>query len=121
MGAFWSSTLRAGGSNAPLIWSTTHVLKVDTQPTEYDRLEGQLRSFWELESLGISETEKTMYDEFLSSVASQDGRYQVSLLWKEPHDPLPDNYQLSRKRLQGLTDARPLVEIQWHHQGAGHR
>ena len=31
-----------------------------------------------------------------------DGRYKVSIPWKEFHEPLPDNYQLSLKRLQGL-------------------
>ena len=30
------------------------------------------------------------------------GRYEVSLPWRECHDPLPDNYNLSRRRLYGL-------------------
>ena len=28
--------------------------------------------------------------------------YEVSLPWKDPHDTLPDNYQLSLKRLLGV-------------------
>ena len=32
----------------------------------------------------------------------EDGRYKVSIPWKEFHDPLPDNYQLSVNRLYGL-------------------
>ena len=32
----------------------------------------------------------------------QDGRYKVFLPWKEFHEPLPDNYLLSVKRLRGL-------------------
>ena len=30
------------------------------------------------------------------------GRYEVSLPWREYHDPLLDNYDLSRKQLYGL-------------------
>jgi hypothetical protein len=55
-----------------------------------------------LESLGIVGVEKTLYDEFLNRVTVQNGRYEVSLPWKELHKPLPDNFQLSLKRLKGL-------------------
>ena len=44
--------------------ATTHVLKVEAQPQEPQCLDKQLRSFWELESLGVQEEEKTLYDEF---------------------------------------------------------
>ena len=81
---------------------TTHVLKVGTQPLESTALDEQLRSFWELESLGIHEEERTLYDDFTSKIMFQDGRYKVSLPWKEFHEPLSDNYILSLKRLQGL-------------------
>ena len=82
--------------------TTTHLLQVNGQPTESTQLAEQLRSFWELESLGIHEEEKTLYDEFSSNVTFQDGRYKVSLPWKEFHEPLADNYILSVKRLKGL-------------------
>ena len=81
---------------------TTHVLRVDTSSTEDNGLEEQLQSFWDLESLGVVGAEKTLYDEFLDSVTFQSGRYEVSLLWKGLHKPLPDNYELSLKRLKGL-------------------
>jgi len=81
---------------------TTHVLRVDAQPSEQDRLEDQLQSFWELESLGIVGEERTLYDEFLAAVTIQNGRYVVMLPWKELHKPLPDNYHLSHRRLKGL-------------------
>jgi len=82
--------------------TTTHVLRADAQQTESVGLDEQLRSFWELESLGIQEEEKTLYDDFANNITFSDGRYKVSLPWKEFHEPLPDNYQLSLKRLQGL-------------------
>ena len=53
--------------------ATTHVLLVDTQ------LDNRLRSFWELETLGICGPEKTIYDDFSKSVTFNNGRYQVSL------------------------------------------
>ena len=82
--------------------TTTHLLRVDDKPAESTQLAEQLRSFWELESLGISEEEKTLYDEFVNNIIFQGGRYKVPLPWKEFHEPLADNYLLSVKRLRGL-------------------
>jgi len=81
---------------------TTHVLRVDAQPDESDSLGEQLRAFWDLESLGVVSTEKTPYDDFLNTVTIQNGRYEVLLPWKEAHKPLPDNFQLSLKKLERL-------------------
>ena len=60
---------------------TTHLLRVDTQSMESSQLTEQLRSFWELESLGVHEEEATLYDEFASNITFQEGRYEVSLPW----------------------------------------
>ncbi len=81
---------------------TTHVLSVDMQQSDSMALDKCLRSFWELESLGIREPQKTIYDEFADDITFRDGRYEVSLPWKEFHDPLPNNYLLSQSRLRGL-------------------
>lgn len=43
-----------------------------------------------------------MHDEFANAITFEDGRYKVSLPWKEFHEPLADNYNLSLKRLRGL-------------------
>ena len=63
-----------------------------------------MRSFWELESLGIQvdSMENDVSDHFASSVKIKGGHYEVSLPWRECHDPLPTNYDLSQKRLRGL-------------------
>ena len=82
--------------------TTTHVLRVNTHQDETTGLDEQLRSFWELESLGILGEERTLYDDFTGSIKFQDGRYKVSLPWREFHEPLPDNYQLSLTRLRDL-------------------
>lgn len=100
----------SGPTNTPIIEHTssyavtTHSLRAGGHPmcTGTAQLNEQLRSFWELESLGIIEEEKTLYEEFAATIRFQDGRYKVPLPWKEFHEPLGDNYQLCEKRLKGL-------------------
>ena len=82
--------------------SVTHVLHSETHSVEPCALDEQLRAFWELEALGIQDEEKTLYDDFTGAVKFENGRYKVPLPWREFRDPLPDNYQLSVNRLQGL-------------------
>ena len=81
---------------------TTHVLRIDSQPHGTKELDNTLQSFWRLESLGICAPEKSVYDDFASSVQFKEGRYEVALPWKDDHTPLPQNYELCKKRLQGL-------------------
>ena len=61
----------------------------------------ELRRFWELESLGVPNNE-SVYERFAQSIRLNDKRYEVELPWKENHPVLPDNYQLSEKRLKHL-------------------
>ena len=59
--------------------------------------------FWELGSLGINEdNDSSVLESFDRGIAYKDGRYQVSLPWKESHAALPDNYHLSKKCLLSL-------------------
>ena len=81
---------------------STHVLRIDAQSDSFENLKNQLKSFWYLESLGIIQPERTLYHNFCSTVAIENGFYKVTLLWKEYHKTLPDNYELSRQRLMGL-------------------
>ena len=76
---------------------TTHSLRVDMEPDSLKKLDDCLHSFWNLESLGVS-----VEEEFNNNICSKEGRYEVSLPWREYHEPLPPNYQLAAKRLQGL-------------------
>jgi hypothetical protein len=77
----------------------THALTVDTYPQSDVPLEESLRAFWELESLGISTNDKSVYDDFCEHVKFEDGR---SLPWKQPRSDLPNNYHASVRRLNGL-------------------
>ena len=81
---------------------TTHTLHVGNVPCDTKSLNDTLQSFWDLESLGIKEPDRSVFTEFEESIQFRDGRYQVSLPWKDPHPVLPDNYQLCVKRLHGL-------------------
>lgn len=81
---------------------STHSLRIDSEHCSTGKLDETLRSFWELESLGICEPDKSVFEDFESSIQFKEGRYEVSLSWKESHAPLPTNYKLSLKRLHGL-------------------
>ena len=77
----------------------THAMQVDTEEMT---LEKQLSKFWEIESLGISPQENSVYETFKDRIEFVDGRYQVRLPWKQDHPLLPDNFTLAQRRLQGL-------------------
>ena len=81
---------------------TVHTLAIGTESCNDHDLTNQLRSFWELESLGIGKVEKSTHDKFKEDICFKEGRYEVSLPWKEIHKPLSDNYALSLRRLWGL-------------------
>ena len=78
---------------------TTHTLHVGTPEYTMETLDDTLWSFWDLKSLGIKDPEQSVFAEFEESIQFRDGRYEVSLPWKDPHPVLPDNYQLCLKRL----------------------
>lgn len=84
--------------------ATTHVLRCAASPSQIQSqgIDKELRNFWDLESLGILREERSVHDEFTSTITFKDGRYEVNLPWKEQHPILPDNYEMSRKRLMNL-------------------
>ena len=78
----------------------THVLKLDVERNKNETtLIDQISKFWDLESIGIKGNEANVYQSFEDEVAFVDGRYQIKLPWKPEHAVLPDNFQLSKKRL----------------------
>ena len=88
---------------------TTHALRIDVSSNPIESL---------LKSYGICKQEISPCDKFFRTVTFQDGRYQVSLPWKEYHGTLEDNYLLSLRRLRGLlrrlrNDPRILEEYDW--------
>ena len=86
--------------------AATHVLRIDTGSFEMDmhvlELGAKLRTFWELESIGIKQEENSVLETFKETATFKNQRYEVGLPWKEAHDPLPENRSLSQRRLQSL-------------------
>uniref|UniRef100_A0A1X7UFU4 Uncharacterized protein n=1 Tax=Amphimedon queenslandica TaxID=400682 RepID=A0A1X7UFU4_AMPQE len=76
----------------------THVTIVDSGPTLKD-LDNRLRLFWDLESMGVTDTEDA---QFSSIIVLCDGRYEVSLPWRDSCVSIPDNLQLCESRLHSL-------------------
>ena len=80
----------------------THTLRVDGLQQDMVTLDGRLKSFWELESFGVPDSDRSVYDMFQETVQFKNGRYEVALPWKDSHSILSDNFQLSLNRLNGL-------------------
>lgn len=80
----------------------THTLRVDGLQQDMVTLDRRLKSFWELESFGVPDSDRSVYDMFQETVQFKNGRYEVALPWKDSHSTLSDNFQLSLTRLNGL-------------------
>ncbi|GFW35118.1 integrase catalytic domain-containing protein [Trichonephila clavipes] len=73
----------------------------------YSDLNTTLRSFWELESIGVknencSSEEDVSFEMFKQRVHFKNGRYEVELPWKRDSDELSDNFSLAKRRLGSL-------------------
>ena len=62
----------------------------------------QVEKLWDLETLGIGSKEISWVDRCLGEFTVVDGRYQVSLPFKENRRFVEDNYVLAEKRLKTL-------------------
>lgn len=84
----------------------THTMKIAAQPIDDDNLQTLVERFWDLESLGISETEKSPWEESLEEKITRnaDNRYEIELPFKHNHPILPDNYETSKNRLLKLRE-----------------
>ena len=84
--------------------SISHVLTVQTHSSQQELvlLEKKLQAFWDLDTLGIKEGEESVYENFLEDVSFCGGRYCVRLPWKSPRIMLPDNLEISQRRLFNL-------------------
>ncbi|GFY32793.1 integrase catalytic domain-containing protein [Trichonephila clavipes] len=66
-----------------------------------------LRSFWELESIGVKNEnccseEDVSFEMFKQRVHFKNGRYEVELPWKRDSNELSDNFSLAKRRLGSL-------------------
>ena len=65
-------------------------------------MDNVLKNFWELESLDILPAEPSVYDTLKQSIKFDDGWYEVCLPWCSEETQPPSNFQLAKRRLQGL-------------------
>ena len=85
----------------------TSALRTDTNPVivdYYDSLdadsimEKRVDDLFNLEAIGITEID-SVHETFTKDIKFVDGHYIVRLPWREHHDIVPDNYELSANRL----------------------
>ena len=65
-----------------------------------ESLERNVQRLWDLEALGIAGSSE-VYEDFVDSITFNGTRYSVKLPWKEGHNSLPSNYELSLSRMKG--------------------
>ena len=85
--------------------NATHVLQIDVIPVQREPdedLKEQLKKLWDLETIGIRNDDKSVYDNFIEEVQFNGERYEAKLPFKEHHPLLPDNHAASVKRLGSL-------------------
>jgi len=71
---------------------------VSNSLNDNDQLYAMLKQFWELETIGIMDSmgaSSRTDDKFLSDIVFTEGRYQVSLPWKEGQSSVPNHFILS--------------------------
>ena len=61
-----------------------------------------MKKLWELEAIGVSTQEETVHEKFLDTIHLNNGRYEVSLPWREQHALLPDNHAQAVSRLASV-------------------
>ena len=88
---------------------TTHVMRTNIENEEVavvneeERLDELVRNFWRIDDINDPESsdEKVM-EEFAENIQFENGRYVVSLPWKDTTDIIPDNFMLCKARLTSL-------------------
>ena len=62
-----------------------------------NKLDSQMKTFWEIESIGILNKEKQPYNYLEEKVCkNQDNRSEVKLLFNENHPLIHDNFQMCK-------------------------
>ena len=77
--------------------SATHVLEIESG--DISHVQDDLQKFWDLETLGIRDTETSVHDKFSNEIRFTGERYQVKLPFKDNHPMLSDNYTNASRRL----------------------
>lgn len=66
-----------------------------------------LRQFWDLEAVGVdSPADDFVRDKFVQEIAFKNGRFELSLPWRENSQYLPSNYDVRLKLYVGCIVGR---------------
>ena len=76
------------------------VNSVGSDSVSPDSLDRNVQRLWDLETLGVNTECDGVYEEFMESIFFNGARYSVKLPWKEGHESLPSNYELSLSRMK---------------------
>ena len=86
--------------------NSSHVLFRNAQNSVDNHLDKELHRFWDLESLGISEVEKSPFEDFSDTIyLNKERRYEANLPFKKPQPLLHDHFNLCEKKLLKLHSA----------------
>lgn len=86
-------------------------VSMNVQISVEEQLNETLQKFWDLEFIGVrpaessvstTHVEDVVLRKFKETLTYSDGRYEVSLPWKEDHGTLKDNYRQAESRLYNL-------------------
>ena len=92
----------SGSNHASTSLPASHSFHITHSSDSSNLLDNALKAFWELESLGITQDEPSVYEALKKNIQFKNGRYEVSLPWKPSQKKLPSNFALAKKRLEGL-------------------
>ncbi|XP_075531538.1 uncharacterized protein LOC142564428 [Dermacentor variabilis] len=105
----WTLQGAIPSSSSAAYCSTVAVLRAGVF-ADTTSLSKELKSFWELESIGIidssaqtNEESEEVMSTFPASLEKMDTRYEVALPWKPLNMQLADNKAVAKKRLTNLT------------------
>ena len=71
--------------NSVNLIQSSRVLKVSCEVNNENFLTQNLQRFWNLDSFGIKENEKALYENVADEIKLEGDRYTVKLLFKEDH------------------------------------
>ena len=80
--------------------SPLHVMKIVCK--QDNCLNEKNNRFWDLDTIGISDNETSVYGKFIDSIKFENDHYSVALPFQDNRPMLADNYQLCLNRLQKL-------------------
>ena len=87
-----------------LLTKADKVKPISFESQESVNWDQMLKNFWELEAVGISDSETSIMDQFLDNLHWNGERYEISLPWRDAKERLPTNFGVARARLNALVN-----------------